>query len=395
MTSVLVTDGDERAALAVVRSLGRSGCDVHVCGARRRTIAAVSRRAVESFVAPEPLHAPDEFAAAVSAYATARKIDILLPITEAALLAVLGARARFLGTAIPFPSLETFRAASDKRALAAVARRVGIAVPRQWDVAHPADLTATDLNSLPYPVVLKPARSVGEHNGVRSKHTVSYASDADELRRRLARLSAGAFPILVQQRIVGPGCGVFLLRWHGETIAVFAHRRIREKPPAGGVSVYAEAVEADPALVSQSERLLAELDWQGIAMVEYKYDATSGVPHLMEINGRFWGSLQLAIDAGVDFPQLLVRCALGETVPRQPPYRAGTRGGWWWGEVDHVLARLRRTNAELALPPGAPTRARAIVGFLARCRPGERDAVFRLDDPMPFVFESARWLGRR
>jgi predicted ATP-grasp superfamily ATP-dependent carboligase len=395
VTSVLVTDGDERAALAVVRSLGRAGYEVHVCGSRRRTMAAMSRRTFESFAAPDPLHAPADFVAAVSAYAASHEIRVLLPITEAALLAVLGARARFTGMIIPFPPLETFRAASDKQALTAMAGRVGIAVPRQWEVVHPGGLAAIDLDGLPYPVVLKPARSVGEDNGVRSRQTVSYAGDADALRRRVAHMPAAAFPLLVQQRIVGPGCGVFLLRWGGATIAVFAHRRIREKPPAGGVSVYAEAVVADPALVAQSERLLAELDWQGIAMVEYKRDASTGVPYLMEINGRFWGSLQLAIDAGVDFPRWLVRCALGEPLPQPPSYRAGVRGGWWWGEVDHILTRLRRSDAELALPPGAPTRASAVAGFLARCRPGQRDAVFRLDDPMPFVLESARWLRRR
>ena len=126
-------------------------------------------------------------------------------------------------------------------------------------------------------------------------------------------------------------------------------------------------------------------------MVEYKLDATTGTPYLMEINGRFWGSLQLAIDAGVDFPQLLVRCALGEHVTANSGYRVGTRGRWWWGEVDHVLARLRRSDAELALPPGAPTRASVVADFLARWRPHERDAVLRFDDPMPFLNESARW----
>ncbi len=120
-------------------------------------------------------------------------------------------------------------------------------------------------------------------------------------------------------------------------------------------------------------------------------NAVTGTPYLMEINGRFWGSLQLAIDAGVDFPQLLVRCALGERVPPKSGYRVGTRGQWWWGEVDHVLARLRRTDAELALPPGSPTRASVVSDFLARWRPHERDAVFRLNDPMPFLTESARW----
>ena len=204
-------------------------------------------------------------------------------------------------------------------------------------------------------------------------------------------MPAAAFPLLIQQRVTGPGCGVFLLRWDDVTVASFAHRRLREKPPSGGVSVYAEAVELDAELMAQSERLLHALNWRGVAMVEYKLDAVTGTPYLMEINGRFWGSLQLAIDAGVDFPQLLVRCALGQCVPPKSGYRVGTRGRWWWGEVDHVLARLRRTDAELALPPGAPSRGSIVADLLTRWRPAERDAVFRFDDPMPFLTESARW----
>jgi len=332
---------------------------------------------------------------AVAAYAAAHRIDIVLPIAEPALLAILEARAQFGGAMIPFPTIETFRAASDKRALSTVAEAVGIAVPPQWEIPTAGALASLDLDALCYPVVLKPTRSVGEHAGVRSKHAVRHARDAMELRTHVADLPPAAFPLLVQQRVVGPGVGVFLLRWNGATVASFAHRRIREKPPAGGVSVYAEAVAADPALVAQSERLLAALDWQGVAMVEYKIDAASGVAYLMEVNGRFWGSLQLAIDAGVDFPLLLVRCAEGAAASTPPSYRTGTRGRWWWGEVDHVLARLRRSDTELALPPGSPTRAAMLRDFLARWRRDERDAVFRFADPMPFLYESVRWLRRQ
>jgi predicted ATP-grasp superfamily ATP-dependent carboligase len=391
MTSVLVTDGDERAALAVVRSLGGAGFQVHVCGRRRRTLAGVSRLARDAFAAPDALREPTEFVDALAAYVQAQGIDVILPITEAALLAVLGTRARFAPATIPFPSIDTFRAASDKRALSEVATGLGIAVPRQWAIARPGELTDVSIDTLSFPVVVKPSRSVSERDGVRSKHAVRYATDASELRVVITDSPAAAYPLLLQQRVTGAGCGVFLLRWNGTTIASFAHRRIREKPPAGGVSVCAEAVALDAALMAQSERLLEALAWQGVAMVEYKVDATTGTPYLMEINGRFWGSLQLAIDAGVDFPHLLVRCALGEHVMPLPAYRVGTRGRWWWGEVDHLLARLRRTDAELSLPPGSPTRAAVIADFLTRWHPNERDAVFRLNDPMPFLNESARW----
>ncbi len=57
-------------------------------------------------------------------------------------------------------------------------------------------------------------------------------------------------------------------------------------------------------------------------MVEFKADARTGTPYLMEINGRFWGSLQLAIDAGVDFPAILVAAALGAPIPPRSPRSA-------------------------------------------------------------------------
>src|SRR6185312_15979930 len=104
--------------------------------------------------------------------------------------------------------------------------------------------------------------------------------------------------------------------------------------PSGGVSVYRESIVADPELVRRSRALLDRFGWCGVAMIEYKVDARTGTPYLMEINARFWGSLQLAIDAGVDFPNLLLSVALDGARPAMPTYRAGVRSRWWWGDVD-------------------------------------------------------------
>ena len=54
------------------------------------------------------------------------------------------------------------------------------------------------------------------------------------------------YPSLIQERIVGPGIGVFVLCDHGRLLAAFAHRRLREKPPSGGASVLCESVAVDP-----------------------------------------------------------------------------------------------------------------------------------------------------
>jgi predicted ATP-grasp superfamily ATP-dependent carboligase len=240
--------------------------------------------------------------------------------------------------------------------------------------------------------VVKPSRSVGEADGLRQKLGVRHAEDAARLREVIAALPQAAFPVLVQERIVGPGQGIFVLRWQARTIARFAHVRLREKPPSGGVSVLAESVPGDPELVQAAEALLAALDWEGVAMVEFKRDASTDRPYLMEINGRFWGSLQLAIDAGVDFPRLLVEATLGG-VPRESlTWRSGLRSRWFWGDLDHLLIRLIRSGKVLDLPPGSPSRSGALLRFLGWRPWRERDAVFRLNDPMPFLRESAGWI---
>src|SRR5439155_393437 len=94
---------------------------------------------------------------------------------------------------------------------------------------------------------------------------------------------AGAFPVLLQRRVRGPGEGLFLLRWNGRVLAAFAHRRLREKPPAGGVSVYRESIAAPPELVAAGTRLLEVLDWRGVAMVERWRDPA---PFIVETLGR-------------------------------------------------------------------------------------------------------------
>src|SRR5690606_28213453 len=215
---------------------------------------------------PDPLRDARGFVQALEERARTTGARVLLPVTEASLLAVLGERARFSGICVPFPEEPVFRAACDKARVLAPARQVGIAGPEQRILARPEDAAALDPDSLRYPLVVKPARSVAESGHGRLKLGVAFARDEGELRQRLAQLPAAAFPVLLQQRIIGPGVGIFLLLWDGRTDAVFSHRRIREKPPAGGVSVYRESIPADPGLVRASAALLADFGWRGVAM---------------------------------------------------------------------------------------------------------------------------------
>ena len=386
MARVLITDGEERSALAVVRSLGQAGHHVIVCSARRRSLAGASRWARERALVPEPLAAPDAYAAAVERLIGATGAEVLLPLSEGSLLALLPQRER-LGVIFPFSSLQSFNRIRDKAEVLEVARRLGIGVPGQRVAPRPA--AAPPAAALSFPVVLKPARSViegGNGNGGRAKSSVMHAADAGAYGAALEAMPDGAYPLLVQERIVGPGAGVFLLIWDGEPLAAFGHRRLREKPPSGGVSVYRESAPVDERVLSLSLALLRHFDWRGVAMVEFKIDERTGKPYLMEINGRFWGSLQLAIDAGVDFPALLVAAATGERPAPVRSYGLGVRTRWWWGDVDHLLARVRHGDGDVGAALGAFARATL---------EGAKNEVMRWNDPMPGVRETIDWFRGR
>jgi predicted ATP-grasp superfamily ATP-dependent carboligase len=390
---ILVTDGNERSALAVTRALGRRGHEVTVLSWAAGSLAARSRHARAERVVPSSLAAPGAFVEALVRLAGSMQPDAILPIGEASLLAVLSARDRLGAARVPFPSIDTFRAVCDKGRVLEMAGALGIAVPHQRVAATAADFATLAREPLPFPLVAKPSRSVAAGATGLEKLRVRHVPDAATLARLADELPPAAFPVLLQQRVVGPGTGIFLLLWDGKARAVFAHRRLREKPPSGGVSVYSESVPAEPDLVARSLELLQAFGWQGVAMVEYKRDAATGVPYLMEINGRFWGSLQLAIDSGVDFPNLLLDCAFGGAPDAPPPFRTGRRLRWLWGDVDHLLMRLGRDSRSLDLPPDAPGRARVVLDFATAWRPGQRCESWRLADPAPFLHETAEWFG--
>src|ERR1700752_1839533 len=286
---VVTTDGNERVALAAARSLVRAGHTVCVTAPTRLSLAGVSRGVESHLLVTDPLIHPAAYAAELGRLLRSQDESVLLPVTDASVEAVLEHRTALpLGVVLPFPDLETYRAASDKAHIVKLAEDCGFAVPETRVVATREERNVA-LPDAFFPAVVKPHRSVVGVAGARRKVPVTPVADAMACRRALEQLPPGAFPVLLQRRVAGAGEGFFALRWRGRTVAMFAHRRLREKPPSGGVSVYRESIPLDEQLAGPGMRLLDALNWQGVAMIECKRDAKTGAYVVMEINGRFWG----------------------------------------------------------------------------------------------------------
>jgi len=309
--NVLVLGDNDLASLAIVRSMGRAGLKVHLAAWEERLLTRASRYVSRILRLGDPLVDPDAFAAAVLREVQGTAYDLVIPVSDKSLVALMP-HASVLAerTVFAAPDARGYFVTHDKAETLQIAQRCGLAVPRSVLVSRRDQLKGLALPGA-FPLVLKPVSSVLQ--GQTSRNEVRIARSEDELRQRLPAMMDRA-PVLVQAFCPGRGMGLDVLSVRGEIVAAFQHERVHE-PPEGGPSSYRKSAPLDPDLLRAAGSFCAELRFTGPAMFEFKVDPASMAAVLMEVNGRFWGSLALSIQAGVDFPLLLYEClVLGNEV---------------------------------------------------------------------------------
>jgi predicted ATP-grasp superfamily ATP-dependent carboligase len=374
--NILVLDANQRAGLAVTRSLGRAGYVVTTADDRARTLAGASRWSRAALVYPSPLASPGAFLSWAQGVFANGDFAAAVPITEVTTDLLVRHREFWPSLVLPFADIALIDALSNKVGLYERALRLGLPVPRSVVVQTDGDADRA-IEQIGFPAILKPARSL-----IRRAHdflptSVIRVREAETVRQAM-RTPMFQPPFLYQEVVEGPGRGVFALYDNGEPVAYFAHRRLREKPPRGGVSVYSESCAPDPDLQSQTEQLLRDAKWHGVAMVEFKGS------HIMEVNARFWGSLQLAVDSKVDFPRLLLESALSAQPRIRQGYRTGRRLRWFLGDLDRMYLLIKDSKERNAMGLNL---WHEVFRFLLPDLGRTRHETFRWSDPMPALVE--------
>ncbi len=392
---VFLLDGNQRSALSAVRSLGKQGINVHAGEQAHPSISCSSKYASCAFLYPSPYTKPDSFIEKIQELSVKNAGAILLPMTDVTVSEILRNKEKLRNFNIPMGGYEAYEKATDKATLFRLAKELDIPIPDTLfsdEYSGPISLVSK-ASVLGFPLVIKPSRSRFRLSSRWVSASVQYATDEQELRSIIGQEKFSLQPFLLQEKVEGPGVGIFLLVNEGESVAHFAHRRIREKPPSGGVSVLCESIAPPEKALQAAKKLMKHIGWTGPAMVEFKWDKRINEPKLMEVNARFWGSLELAISAGVDFPYLLYRMATGARVDPPKTYRIGLRSRWELGDLDHLLIRLRHKDRDLTLPEDAPSRSTVLFHFIRDFfHPSVRHEVFRPDDPRPFFFVLKQYL---
>lgn len=363
---VLVLDAGKIQSLVAIRSLGRKGLSVTSGANYRPTPGGLSKYADRRFIYPSPQEWPAAFTAAVADEVRSHKYDAILVSDDDTAEAVVKNRDRLADhTGLPYPPYETLQVALDKHLTIEAARDAG--------VAHPQTLALDTLDrktvetTFSYPVVVKPRRSAGRRG-------VTICNSFADLKEAFTRVQRDHGPVLVQDYIPNGGeVGVYVLYDLESTRrAMTVQERVRSAPAEGGASSCRRTIPPAEDLVGRADELLSALDWQGVAMVEFRVDPRDGTPKLLEVNPRLWGSLALSVAAGVDFPYLLYQLGSEGRCDTMSTYRTNVYARRLKGEFDHV-----RTH------PDPLAAAREVL----RPTPGpfQFDVPSR-DDPLPILW---------
>lgn len=395
----LVLGVETQIGLALVRELGRSGVPVVAISHDPCAIGLVSRHVWRRVVCGPPRSAA--VVKLIRALGNELGPVSLLTVSEVNLAWINSVRDQ-LGEAVrpAVPPERLLRQVLDKSRTLEVARSVGIDTPITVQVRSMSELHQT-LNDLPFPVILK----WNDPNAVAPRLATlglplvkaEYALDAQSLVAAARRYETlGKWP-MIQQYCPGVGLGQFFFMRDGLPVRRFQHVRVAEWPPEGGYSAVCDAVplEQHTELQARSVALLQALQWEGPAMVEYRFDASTQRAVLMEINGRFWGSLPLAVACGAGFALHAHAAALGEPTPDLPAPRSDLRCRMMVAEVKRLVRIV--VQPRRILDPSFRRRPWAeLVRFVADfVRPNRCFYVASMTDWRPLSRDLANAIARR
>jgi len=383
--SVLVVGmAETRAFLSVVRSLGRAGLEVHVVAAPLDAPALRSRYIHAIHPMPAYKHGSDAWLQELKEILERESFDLVIPCDDTAIIPFQLNRAALqtLPCQIYLLNEKAYAATIDKQQSYALVEALDIPRPRQIEINSLEELG--NVGSLfGFPLIIKPISSFTVHN-LSAKRIVSRVRDDRELLNVGSSILHDGGSLLVQEFFKGVGVGVEVLCKDGKVLVAFQHRRLHE-PQGGGGSSYRRSERLAPELLEATRRIMAALQYTGVCMAEFLYNKRENSWVFVELNGRFWGSLPLAIAAGVDFPLYLYQMLCHGQVDFPTAYNEHLYCRNWKKDLGWLG---RGIQADIRKSPFKPA---SLVNFLAGLANipllRERNDTFVLDDPAPAVHE--------
>lgn len=384
---VLVTGADQRQGLAVIRALGSKGLSVFAAGLEPNSLGFFSRYTKGFCQYPSSLTDKKEFVAAILKAIKEYNIPFVFPVVESTVIALDEFRHEFEGlTRLALPPSESLHLALDKKETLRLATELNIPVPKSC-YANSMEEALYFAEEVGYPVVMKPrAQSSFVRVKGNFKFKVTYARSREDLEKQLQPFDQERIYPILQEYCPGIKVDQGLFYVGGELLGLYQYKGIREYPLTGGVTALHMSVPIDSELQEWTLRLLKAMKWDGVAMVEYKVDESTGKKVLMEVNGRFWAPLSAANKLGLNFPYALYRYMKDGTKEKMTSnYPLEVKNRYLRGDLSALMDYWQgRTLGYLNPLPG---KGRALWNLLKDFQPKVQSDIMDLQDPYPGIRE--------
>lgn len=365
------------AGLGAIRSLGRAG--IPVIGLDPDdTHVGFSSRYCKAKKCPHPVREPERLVEFLLDQAKGlAEPGVLSPASDAFVLFMSRYRAELEGHfRFILPSPQVVEASVDKRKLYELVEQAGLSYATTHYPNTMADIHRIK-HELEYPAYIKPYHShlwqmafPGTGKGIK-------VFSPTELVMRFERIFPTENQAMIQSIIAGPASNIRSVRVYvdreGAVLGAFTNRKIRQFPTEFGRAVLAESID-DPELRDLGLKFFRDIGYRGFGLIEFKRDDRDGVLKATDLNPRWLKTVNLATDAGIDFPLIHYRDLTGTPPSPQLEFKAGLR----WLDAIGDVASARTLHREGAL--SIPEAARSWLGVRSF-------AVFAADDWKPFLQE--------
>ncbi|MDP4162809.1 MAG: ATP-grasp domain-containing protein [Bacillota bacterium] len=340
--AVFVTDGLLRKSLAAVRSLGKKGVSVHVGEKTIFNPAAFSKYSEHTETYPCPETKRDEFVKWVETRLDSKAWDVMFPMDDATMELAIENREKWESRCkLVLPPTESYHRAQDKFSAIQIAKKVGMSCPKTHLPTSMEEVKLID-SSEQRPILIKPSKSSGSRG-------VKVIGSGESLVEGYGNLLASYDNLMIQEYIPqGMRIDVcMLVDKQREIRSVFVQNEVRHFPIPMGPSTVQVSAERDD-LVQLCKAFLDVLPWYGIIEFEFMVDPRDGIPKFMEVNTRFWNSLECAIHAGVDFPFMLYELAVNGLLEGNSTYETGKYcRNLLPGDLLHFISNKERRSKDI------------------------------------------------
>lgn len=331
--ALIVSTGRDRGALAAARSLHRSGWVVGIGTPDGGGMLGSTRACSARYVVPKPRQDGAAFVEGVTSAVRAGSYDVVFGGADD-WMAALSAYRDAIPTRVAHPPHEVVSDALDRTTLAAIARRAGL------DAPHTEPATDAALEAWSGPLIVKSRTHWFPGQSKAHRIEARLFADAHAARPRIEEIRRAGAEAVIQAPVEGS---------LGALIGIFRDGRLdgrvqqvasRLWPTPSGASARAETVRVDESLVAKAEALLADLGWWGLVELQF-LTGDDGIPHLIDLNGRFYGSMALANAARPGLADAWGRLVLGEHVAPLSDAPQGVRYAWTAGDLRRARSERR------------------------------------------------------